>query len=161
MKVFTDRPPITSGQVGFMGPPTAKPFPTYKEVCTGTTEQVEVYDLVYDGDEKTYEALVKHFFMFHDPTFFNRQGNDVGTQYASTIFYYDDRQKEIAERVKNELQALINAGQVTSYHGNQVATILREATTFFPAHEDHQEYLEKNPGGYCNHFYRLKAWPTV
>ncbi len=61
-------------------------------MCTGTTQQVEVYQFDYEGDEKTYENLVKHFFMFHDPTTFNRQGNDIGTQYASAIFVYDDKQ---------------------------------------------------------------------
>ena len=75
-----------------MGPETAKKNPTYREVCTGTTQHVEVYDLKFDGDEKTYESLVKHFFQFHDPTTLNYQGNDRGTQYASAIFYYDSKQ---------------------------------------------------------------------
>ncbi len=83
---------VVSGKVGFMGPPTAKKFPKYEEVCTGLTQHVEVYDLEFDGDETTYENLVKHFFMFHDPTTFNRQGFDMGTQYASAIFVYDEKQ---------------------------------------------------------------------
>lgn len=158
-KSFPGMPKIQSGRVGFMGPPSAKAQPTYKEVCGGDTEQVEVYDLVFDGSASTYEALVKHFFMFHDPTYDNRQVNDVGTQYASTIFAYDKDQKEIALRVKAELQQLVDAGKV-KYFGKTVHTAIEDATVFYPAHEEHQEYLDKNPDGYCNHFYRFKAWPV-
>ncbi len=75
-----------------MGPPTATKSPTYSEVRTGTTQQVEVYHFNYEGDEATYENLVKHFFMFHDPTTFNSQGEDVGTMYASVIYVFDDKQ---------------------------------------------------------------------
>jgi peptide-methionine (S)-S-oxide reductase len=120
-----------------------------------------VYDLVFDGQEKTYEDLVRFFFMFHDPTTFNRQGNDIGTQYASAIFYYDDRQRAIAEKVATELQQALDQGKITQYAGKKVNTALLEATTFYPAHEEHQEYLDKNPGGYCNHYYRFKTWPSV
>lgn len=94
-KNFPGSGAVVKGRVGFMGPVDAKKAPTYKEVCTGTTKQVEVYDFdfVTDGDaEKTYENLVKHFFMFHDPTLANRQENDVGTQYASIIYVYDEKQ---------------------------------------------------------------------
>jgi methionine-S-sulfoxide reductase len=75
-----------------MGPPGAKKNPTYREVCMGNTGQVEVYDCIFDGKEETYEKLLKHFFAFHDPTTMNSQGNDRGTQYASAIFCYDDKQ---------------------------------------------------------------------
>lgn len=144
-----------------MGPTGAKAFPTYKEVCTGTTQQVEVYDLAFDGDDKTYEALVKHFFMFHDPTTTDRQGNDMGTQYASTIFVYDAKQREIAQKVKTELQGYVSAGKVPQYVGKSVVTSIQDATVFYPAHEEHQEYLDKNSGGYCNHFYRIREWPSA
>eukprot|EP01035_Chromulina_nebulosa_P017171 gene17171-22687_t len=150
---------IKHGAVGFMGPETAKKNPTYREVCSGTTQHVEVYDLEFNGDETTYENLVKHFFTFHDPTTKNRQGNDAGTQYASAIFYYDNKQKEIATRVKSELQSLVNSGKIR-YQGKTVETDIIPATIFYPAHDEHQAYLDKNPGGYCNHAYRFKEWPN-
>jgi peptide-methionine (S)-S-oxide reductase len=89
----------------------------------------------------------------------NRQGNDAGTQYASVIYYYDENQKLIAEKVKNELQGLISSGKIASYQGSSVTTAITPATTFYKAQEDHQAYLDKNPWGYCNHFYRFKDWP--
>jgi peptide-methionine (S)-S-oxide reductase len=107
-----------------MGPPSAKPNPTYREVCTGRTGHVEVYDCTFEGDELTYEKLVRHFFAFHDPTTLNRQGNDRGTQYASVIFCYDDVQKQIATKVKNELQELVSKGKVSNY---QVCDIYMQA----------------------------------
>ena len=99
--------------------------------------------------------------MFHDPTTSNQQGNDRGTQYASAIFCYDKTQMEIAQRVKNELQELVKQGKVTGYRNKEITTTIAPATTFYPAEEEHQEYLGRNPGGYCNHFYRFKEWPTV
>lgn len=83
---------MTAGKVGYQGPTTAKPNPTYNEVCSGRTGHVEVYDLNFEGDAKTYENLCRHFFMFHDATTLNQQGNDRGSQYASAIFCYDDAQ---------------------------------------------------------------------
>jgi peptide-methionine (S)-S-oxide reductase len=83
---------VKNGQVGFMGPPTASRNPTYKEVRAGATQQVEVYHFDFEGDEKTYENLVKHFFMFHDPTSQDRQGEDAGTMYASVIYAFDEKQ---------------------------------------------------------------------
>lgn len=141
---------------------------------------MEVYDFTFEGDEKAYEDLVKHFFMFHDPTTLNRQGNDRGTQYASAIFAYDEKQvrrlhqhsrnqilfviqsllfgmllqKEIASKVKAELQELVKKGKIPGYQGADVVTYITDATVFYPAHDEHQEYLEKNPLGYCNHGYR-------
>lgn len=149
-------------------------------MCTGATGHVEVYDFTFEGGEKAYEDLVKHFFMFHDPTTLNRQGNDRGTQYASAIFTYDEKQvrrpqhtlenqllyvipsllfglllqKEIATKVKAELQALVKKGKIPGYQSVDVVTYITDATVFYPAHDEHQEYLEKNPLGYCNHGYR-------
>lgn len=119
-----------------------------------------VYDFEFDGTKETYEKLVKHFFTFHDPTTLNRQGNDAGTQYASAIFYYSDEQMEIAEKVKAELQMFLDQKKVTQYYGKSVTTAIVPATIFYPAQEDHQAYLEKNPWGYCNHAYRFKSWPN-
>lgn len=75
-----------------MGPTTSVANPSYRAVCSGTTGHVEVYDCVFDGNEETYEKLVRHFFMFHDPTTLNKQGNDAGTQYASVLYCYDQKQ---------------------------------------------------------------------
>ena len=90
----------------------------------------------------------------------NRQGNDRGTQYASAIFCYDAKQKEIATKVKTELQDLVSKGKVR-YQEKNVATAIVDATVFYTAQEDHQAYLERNPFGYCNHAYRFTAWPTA
>ena len=82
------------------------------------------------------------------------KGNDVGTQYASVIFCQDEKQKQIAQRVKDEVQRLVDAGKIPQYAGKTVHTQIVNANPFYPAHEEHQAYLEKNPLGYCNHYYR-------
>lgn len=123
------------------------------------TGHVEVLNVELKEPEKTFEELCRFFFMFHDPTTKNRQGNDVGTQYASIIFVQDDEQKAIATRVKEELQAAIDKGKV-KYQGSRVETDIVPYTKFYPAQEEHQEYLMKNPLGYCNHHYRFKEWPN-
>lgn len=149
-------------QVGFMGSPTSPANPTYKQVCSGTTDHVEVYDFEFTGGADTYEALVKFFFQFHDPTTFNAQGGDLGTQYASVIYAYTQEQLDIANRVKAELQSHLDRGTITtSYANKQVSTDVRMATTFYPAHTEHQAYLDKNPDGYCNHRIRFKEWPSA
>ena len=151
---------ITWGKVGYMNPDAnAKPNPGYRAVCTGTTGYVEVYDCKLSdaaANEADFEKLVKHFFSFHDPTTLNQQGDDRGTQYGSVIFCYDDKQMEIAERVKKEVQGLIDSNSITTYKGNKVTTAILPATNFYEAEEDHQAYLEINPFGYCNHAYRFK-----
>jgi peptide-methionine (S)-S-oxide reductase len=146
-----------------MGPAKAKPNPTYQEVCSGSSGHVEVYDLQYVGNEETFEQLVRFFFQFHDPTTFNKQGNDAGTQYASVIYCYDAKQMDIATRVKDELQQLLTEKKIQDgvYNGDRVVTSVRKATIFYPAHEEHQEYLLKNPNGYCNHRIRMKEWPKA
>jgi peptide-methionine (S)-S-oxide reductase len=149
------------GKVGFMGlTGKEKENPSYREVCSGTTGHVEVYDLTFEGDEDTYEALCKHFFTFHDPTTLNRQGNDAGTQYGSVIFYHDETQKEIATRVRDELQGHIKDGKVQAYSTPTVSTAIVPANTFYAAEDEHQEYLKKQPWGYCNHQYRFQQWPN-
>ena len=153
---------ILSGKVGFMNPDAnAKVNPSYREVCGGNTGYVETYDVEFDGSPKTFETLLRFFFSFHDPTTMDRQGNDRGTQYASVIFCYDSEQTAIAERVKGEVQALIDAGKIKTYEGRKVTTAILPATKFYPAQEDHQKYLEKNPWGYCNHGFRWKVDSVV
>merc|ERR1719396_220081 len=95
--------------------------------------------------EQHFEELIKFFFQIHDPTTANRQGNDVGTQYASCIFCYDEEQAKIAKKVISELQALVDSRQITAYAKKKIETYVANATTFYPAHEEHQEYLMKNP----------------
>ena len=94
-----------------------------------------------------------------DPTTKDCQGNDAGTQYGSWIFCSDDEQTKIATKVKEELQALITAGKI-KYDGKTVFTGIGPMNEYFPAHEEHQEYLMKNPLGCCNHRFRFKEWPT-
>jgi peptide-methionine (S)-S-oxide reductase len=153
---------IASASVGFMSPnDTAKANPTYREVCTGTTGHVEVLNVELNDPAAHFEELVKFFFMFHDPTTLNRQGNDAGTQYASVVFCSDEQQLAVAEQVKQDLQKAIDVGKVTTYSNPKVETGIVPYTIFFPAHEEHQQYLEKNPSGYCNHRYRFREWPAL
>ena len=152
---------ITDGAVGFMGPEDAPVDPTYAEVKGGYTRHVEVYEFEYSGGLAYYEALVRFFFEMHDPTTLKRQGNDVGTQYASVIFCYTDEQVAIATKVKTELQLALDAGKLECYENRIVTTDIRKATVFYPAHKEHQDYLTVNPSGYCNHRIRFKEWPST
>ena len=137
---------IKSGAVGFMGPKSAKKNPNYEEVCTGRTGHVEVYDCEFTGGGLYYEAIVRFFFQFHDPTTMDKQGNDAGTQYASVIYCYDEQQMRIATKVKAEIQALLDSHSLTCYQNSIVTTDIRMVESdFFPALDTHQDYLEKNP----------------
>lgn len=156
-----------SGAVGFMGPASAPPNPSYKQVCSGSTGHVEVYQISFKTDDEgeNFRNLVKFFFQFHDPTTLNRQGNDTGTQYASVIYTGSAKQTSIANDVKKELQENLDAKKIkfinssAAFKGDTVTTDIRESTKFYPAHAEHQEYLAKNPNGYCNHRIRFKSWP--
>lgn len=144
-----------------MGPEDAIKNPTYSQVCEGNTGHIEVYELEYDGTPETYSNLVKFFFMFHDPTTLNVQEGDVGVQYGSVIYTTSKEQEEIANNLKEELQYHIdnNRNFNSKYYSDKVVTFIRPETTFYPAHEEHQEYLDKNPDGYCAHWFRFKKWP--
>jgi len=135
--------------------------PDYRQVCSGQTGYVEVLFVELNDPETTFEPLVKFFFQFHDPTTKNRQGNDTGPQYSSVIFCDDDEQKKIAAKVKDELQKLMDQGKIKAYASNTVETEILSITPFVEAHDEHQEYLAKNPLGYCNHAIRFKAWPAL
>jgi peptide-methionine (S)-S-oxide reductase len=158
-KKFPDS--IKSASVGFMSPnpSTSLTGPTYRQVCSGRTGFVEVLQVELNNTEKDFKELIKFFFMFHDPTTENRQGNDVGTQYASVIFVSDDEQEQIVTNVISQLQLHLDASKKNLYQNNQITTKVFKATEFYPAHEEHQEYLMKNPSGYCNHRFRFKDWP--
>lgn len=152
------------GEVGFMGPETAPINPTYRQVCSGETGHVEVYMVKFVPSSKNYRELIKFLFQFHDPTTLNRQGNDTGTQYASVIYCYDDEQYRIANVIKNELNELLKDKKVKfetnrAFKNTEVTTDIRRATKFFPAHAEHQQYLEMGRGSYCNHRIRFKSWP--
>jgi peptide-methionine (S)-S-oxide reductase len=120
------------------------PNPTYREVCTGMTGHNEVVLVVFDPRKVSYDTLLKTFWESHDPTQGMRQGNDVGTQYRSGIYYVNDAQREAAERSREAYQAqLRNAGY------ERITTEIMPAGEFYYAEDYHQQYLAKNPGGYC------------
>lgn len=154
---------IKKARVGFMSidPDNAIQNPNYRQVCSGTTGYVEVLYVELNDPATTFEPLVRFFFQFHDPTTMDRQGNDVGPQYGSVIFCGDNEQVKAAERVKNELQLLMDKGAIRQYINDRVTTKIVPATSFVEAHEDHQEYLAKNPFGYCNHAMRFDEWPAL
>jgi peptide-methionine (S)-S-oxide reductase len=128
--------------VGYVGGFT--PNPTYEEVCSGLTGHAEVVRVVFDPKVVSYEELLRLFWEAHDPTQGMRQGNDVGTQYRSAIYVYNEAQKAAVMASRNAYQkALSEAGY------GPVTTEIREAPEFYYAEEYHQQYLAKNPGGYC------------
>ena len=140
---------IKQATVGFMSPDKNHPKnPSYRQVCSGSTGHVEVLNVELNDPAENFEELIKFFFMFHDPTTKDRQGNDTGTQYASAIFVEDDAQRAIVEKIIQELQDAMDDGKVSSYSGKKVVTDVHDATEFYAAHEEHQEYLMKNPSGY-------------
>lgn len=135
--------------------------PSYRQVCTGMTGHVEVLNVeLNEPTPELFEELIRFFFMFHDPTTLNRQGNDVGTQYGSVIFTNGELQAEIAKKVLDELQGYIDTKKV-KYSGRKVVTLISSANEFYEAHAEHQDYLSKNPSGYCNHYFRFKDWPDT
>jgi peptide-methionine (S)-S-oxide reductase len=120
------------------------PNPTYREVCSGMTGHNEVVLVVFDPKSISYDTLLKTFWESHDPTQGMRQGNDVGTQYRSGIYYYDEEQRAAAERSRDVYQTqLSNAGY------GRITTEILPAPEFYYAEDYHQQYLAKNPGGYC------------
>ncbi len=142
-KIFSKIPGVVSTRVGYMGGSTGNP--TYEEVCTGRTGHAEALEVEYDPSRVGYEELLITFWQWHDPATLNRQGPDVGSQYRSAIFFYDAGQEQAARRSK---QILGEAGLFK----RPIVTEIVPAGRFWLAEEYHQNYLEKNPGGYCSHF---------
>jgi len=139
---FWELPGVYTTAVGYAAGLT--PNPSYREVCTGMTGHTEAVLVVFDPQQIRYEDLLKVFWESHDPTQGMRQGNDVGTQYRSGIYYYDDRQRVAAETSRDIFQReLQRAG-----HG-RITTEILQAPEFYYAEDYHQQYLAKNPGGYC------------
>ncbi len=139
---FWQAPGVFSTSVGYAGGYT--PNPTYEEVCSGLTGHAEVVRVVFDPAATTFEDLLKIFWENHDPTLGMRQGNDVGTQYRSAIYWYADAQQRAAEASRDAFQ-----GRLTAAGYGPITTELREAPEYFYAEDYHQQYLHKNPGGYC------------
>ncbi|HTT96312.1 MAG TPA: peptide-methionine (S)-S-oxide reductase MsrA [Solirubrobacterales bacterium] len=141
-RLFWELDGVYSTAVGYQNGIT--PNPTYEEVCSGRTGHAEAVMVAYDPAKVSYEDLLKVFFEEHDPTQGMRQGNDVGTQYRSGIYYVDDAQKETAERVRDAYDADLRAAGK-----DPVTTDVEPAGPFYYAEDYHQQYLHKVPNGYC------------
>lgn len=146
-RIFWKQPGVVSTAAGYMGGLT--PHPTYEEVCTGRTGHAEAVQVVYDPERTDPEQLLKQFWENHDPTTLDRQGNDRGTQYRSAVYWTTPGQERAARATHDAFQDELHR------HGyGEITTELRsaqEAGPFFYAEQAHQQYLHKNPFGYCNH----------
>ena len=141
-RMFWEAPGVYSTAVGYAGGYT--PNATYREVCTGMTGHTEVVLVVFDPKQTSYEALLRTFWENHDPTQGMRQGNDVGTQYRSAIFTFSPEQRQVAESSRDAYQErLAKAGY------GPITTEIADAPPFYYAEDYHQQYLAKNPDGYC------------
>lgn len=138
-------PGVTEVEVGYMGGDLKNA--TYTSVKTGTTNHAETVKIVFDPKKLKFEDLLVHFFKIHDPTTVNQQGNDIGTQYRSAIFFTSPEQKDTAERVK------IRVDESKAWK-KPVVTQIVPAGEFWMAEDYHQNYLQKNPGGYTCHYER-------
>ena len=125
---------VHATKVGYTGGQT--PDPTYESVCSKSTGHAEAVQLEYDETKVSFEDLVRFFFQIHNPTTMNRQGLDIGDQYRSSIFYLNDSQKEIAEKVKKEVEE-------SGVYNSSVVTEIENASEFFDAEDYHQQYIQK------------------
>ena len=141
-KLFWQIPGVYSTQVGYAAGLT--PNATYKEVCSGLTGHNEVVRVVFDPMKVSFEILLKKFWEGHDPTQGMRQGNDVGTQYRSGIYVYNDAQRTVAEASKAAYEKALGQGGY-----GKITTEIIDVPEFYYAEDYHQQYLAKNPGGYC------------
>ena len=133
---------VYSTQVGYAGGHTR--FPTYHEVCSGKTGHTEVVRIVFYPDQISYDELLRVFWENHDPTQGMRQGADVGTQYRSGIYCYDEEQLQAARQSRDAYQRCLDEADM-----GEITTEIEEAPEFYYAESNHQQYLAKNPGGYC------------
>jgi peptide-methionine (S)-S-oxide reductase len=141
-RVFWQAEGVYVTQVGYAGGYT--PNPTYEETCTGKTGHTEVVRVVYDPNVITLDALLKLFWESHDPTQGMRQGNDIGTQYRSAIYTINEADKAVVDASRGAYnRALVAAGR------GEITTEIKPLDTFYPAEDYHQQYLAKNPAGYC------------
>lgn len=139
---FWQTPGVFTTAVGYAGGTTE--HPDYKTVCGGGTGHAEVVLVVFDPEKISYAELLKVFWENHNPTQGMRQGNDIGTQYRSVVFTRDDDQREAAEQSRSAYQADLTAAGL-----GEITTEISPLDVFYYAEEYHQQYLEKNPGGYC------------
>ena len=147
--VFQDLAEVASVVSGYAGGHIKNP--AYREVCEGRTGHAEVVQITYDPDVVSFDTLLEVFWKTHDPTTLNRQGNDVGTQYRSVIYYHDEEQKELAQQYKDKLNA---SGAFSS----PIVTEISPMDVFYAAEAYHQNYFKNNPGqGYCSFVIRPKV----
>jgi peptide-methionine (S)-S-oxide reductase len=141
--VFDEMKGVLEVESGYMGGSVENP--TYEQVCDGDTGHAEVVQVKFDRREVSFTDILQVFFVIHDPTTLNRQGNDVGTQYRSAIFYHSPDQKTVAQRVIDDIT---RAGLYRS----RIVTEIAPASTFYPAERYHQEYFARNPDQpYCQY----------
>ena len=143
-RLFWNMDGVYSTAVGYAGGTT--PNPTYEETCTSMTGHTEAVLVVFDPEKVTAEELLAVFWENHDPTQYMGQGNDRGSQYRSAIYWNSDEQREVAEASRDAYQA-----KLTEAGFGEITTEIAEAREFYYAEPYHQQYLEKNPRGYCNH----------
>lgn len=147
--VFQELKGVEKVTSGYMGGTVKNP--TYDQVCEGTTGHAEVVQVTYDPEVISFKELLEVFWKLHDPTTKNRQGNDVGTQYRSAVFYHDDEQRDLAEEYKKKLD---EAGAFRA----PIVTEITAAEEFYPAEDYHQNYFRENPRqGYCSFVIRPKV----
>lgn len=144
-ELLRDFPGVVETEVGYCGGQAETAL--YTKVKTGTTNHAEAVQITYDADKLSYEQLIHAFYRLHDPTTLNQQGNDIGTQYRSAIFYFNDQQKQIAEKVTKEVDQ-------SQAFKRPIVTQIVPAAPFFSAEDYHQDYLQKNPDGYMCHVWR-------
>jgi peptide-methionine (S)-S-oxide reductase len=141
-RLFWEVPGVFTTAVGYQGGHT--PNPTYEEVCSARTGHAEAVKVVFDPAKVSYEQLLKVFWESHDPTQGMRQGNDVGTQYRSAIYVTSDAQKQAALASRDAFQPVLSGGGYS-----EITTEIADAGEFWYAEDYHQQYLAKNPAGYC------------
>jgi peptide-methionine (S)-S-oxide reductase len=147
--VFDDMKGVESVESGYMGGTT--PNPSYEQVCSGQTGHAEVVRVTFHPEVVSFREILEVFFVIHDPTTLDRQGNDVGTQYRSAIFYHSAEQKSVAEQVISSLTA-------AGIYDRPIVTELTAASKFYVAEDYHQEYFRRNPAQpYCAYVVRPKV----
>lgn len=146
-KIFAAIPGVLSTRVGYTGGKVKNP--SYEAVCTGRTGHAEAVEIVFDPSRVDYEDLLLTFWQYHDPSTKDRQGPDIGSQYRSAIFTHDDAQRAAAVKQKEVLDA-------AKILRGPIVTEITPAVEFYEAEEYHQDYLKKNPLGYCSHHFQSK-----
>jgi len=145
-ELFRKMPGVINTEVGYTGGTFANP--RYEDVKKGRTGHAESIEIEFDPAKISYDKILDHFFSLHDPTTSNRQGNDVGSQYRSVIFYHDEQQRDAAQRAIERAQAK---------WPKPIITEVVPASTFWPAEDYHQDYLQRYPTGYTCHYVRYEA----